>query len=101
MGTLRFDHVGITVADLDLVTDFFTGLGWEVEGRMFVEGEFLDVDTLTAQPFPLQTLVDEGFRATRIATGDSISAAISQEGELRVWGSFRVSDLRHTPVDSD
>jgi catechol 2,3-dioxygenase-like lactoylglutathione lyase family enzyme len=38
----RFDHVGITVADLDSVTAFFVGLGLEVEGRMFVEGEFLD-----------------------------------------------------------
>jgi catechol 2,3-dioxygenase-like lactoylglutathione lyase family enzyme len=38
----RFDHVGITVADLDTVTSFFVGLGLEVEGRMFVEGEFLD-----------------------------------------------------------
>jgi catechol 2,3-dioxygenase-like lactoylglutathione lyase family enzyme len=40
---LRFDHVGITVTDLDTVTAFFVGLGLEVEGtRMFVEGEFLD-----------------------------------------------------------
>ncbi len=39
----RFDHVGITVADLDTVTTFFVGLGLEVEGgRMFVEGDFLD-----------------------------------------------------------
>jgi catechol 2,3-dioxygenase-like lactoylglutathione lyase family enzyme len=39
----RFDHVGITVADLDTVTAFFVGLGLEVEGtRMFVEGEFLN-----------------------------------------------------------
>ena len=38
----RFDHVGITVADLDLVTAFFVGLGLETEGRGFVEGEFLD-----------------------------------------------------------
>jgi catechol 2,3-dioxygenase-like lactoylglutathione lyase family enzyme len=38
----RFDHVGITVADLDTVTRFFTSLGLKVEGRMFVEGEFLD-----------------------------------------------------------
>src|SRR6476620_5648799 len=39
----RFDHVGITVADLDMVTAFFVGLGLEVEGTpMFVEGEFLD-----------------------------------------------------------
>jgi len=38
----RFDHIGITVSDLDAVTAFFVGLGLEVEGRMFVEGEFLD-----------------------------------------------------------
>src|SRR3977135_3287333 len=39
----RFDHVGITVADLNTVTLFFVGLGLEVEGtRMFVVGEFLD-----------------------------------------------------------
>lgn len=38
----RFDHVGITVADLDLVTDFFVKLGLEVEGRQPIEGEFLD-----------------------------------------------------------
>ena len=38
----RFDHVGITVADLDSVTAFFVGLGLEVEGRTFMEGAFLD-----------------------------------------------------------
>jgi catechol 2,3-dioxygenase-like lactoylglutathione lyase family enzyme len=38
----RFDHVGITVADLDAVTAFFVGLGLEVEGRTFVEGEFIE-----------------------------------------------------------
>ncbi len=39
----RFDHVGITVADLDRVRASFVELGFEVEGgRMFVEGEFLD-----------------------------------------------------------
>jgi len=38
----RFDHVGITVADLDAVTAFFVGLGLEVEGRTFIEGEFVD-----------------------------------------------------------
>ena len=38
----RFDHVGITVADLDAATAFFVALGLEVEGRTFVEGEFLD-----------------------------------------------------------
>ncbi len=38
----HFDHVGITVDDLDSATAFFVGLGLEVEGRTFVEGEFLD-----------------------------------------------------------
>ena len=38
----RFDHIGITVTDLDLVTAFFVGLGFEIEGRTFLEGEFLD-----------------------------------------------------------
>ena len=37
-----FDHVGVTVADLDAATAFFVGLGLEVEGRTFVEGEFID-----------------------------------------------------------
>ena len=38
----RFDHVGITVADLDAATAFFVALGHEVEGRTYVEGEFLE-----------------------------------------------------------
>ena len=39
----RFDHVGITVADLDTATMFFVGLGLEVEvPRMLMEGDFLD-----------------------------------------------------------
>ena len=38
----HFDHVGITVRDLDTVTAFFVGLGFEAEGRAVLEGEFLD-----------------------------------------------------------
>jgi catechol 2,3-dioxygenase-like lactoylglutathione lyase family enzyme len=41
-GIRRFDHVGITVADLDTVAAFFVGLGFEIEGRMAMEGEFVD-----------------------------------------------------------
>ncbi|MDQ6895183.1 MAG: VOC family protein [Actinomycetota bacterium] len=42
-GIRRFDHVGITVADLDTVLGFFLQLGFELEGeRAFIEGEFLD-----------------------------------------------------------
>lgn len=41
----RFDHVGVTVADLGAVTEFFVKLGLEIEGRGFVEGEFVDTVT--------------------------------------------------------
>ena len=39
----HFDHVGLTVSDLDAALDFFASLGFELEGRMFMEGEFVDV----------------------------------------------------------
>lgn len=43
MSTIRrFDHVGITVSDLAAATAFFVRLGFEVEGRMLMEGEFVD-----------------------------------------------------------
>ena len=38
----RFDHVGVTVADLDAAIAFFVALGLEVDGRTFVEDEFID-----------------------------------------------------------
>ena len=38
----RFDHVGITVSDLDSATAFFVSLGLEVEGTGSVEGEFVE-----------------------------------------------------------
>ena len=49
MGHLpNFDHVGVTVADLTTATEFFVGIGLEVEGTTFVEGEF--IDTVTGIP---------------------------------------------------
>ncbi|KAI0061151.1 RCC1/BLIP-II [Artomyces pyxidatus] len=55
-------------------------------------GKFKNVDILTSIPHPLQSLIDDKFRAVKIAAGDSISAAISTEGQLRVWGSFRANE---------
>ncbi|KAI0035809.1 RCC1/BLIP-II [Vararia minispora EC-137] len=54
--------------------------------------KFLNSDILSTIPHPLQSLVDEGFKAVKVAAGDSISAAISVTGELRVWGSFRANE---------
>ena len=39
----------------------------------------------------VQTLVDENFRAVDISAGDSVSVALGHDGDLRAWGSFRVS----------
>lgn len=61
------------------------------------EGTFLDVDELTSVPHPITSLQEEKFRAVKVIAGDSISAAISLEGELRVWGSFRVRE--NLPLD--
>ena len=61
--------------------------------------QFMNADLLTTIPHPLQNHVDDGFRALEIAAGDSISAAIGTEGELRVWGSFRVSDITLSHYD--
>jgi catechol 2,3-dioxygenase-like lactoylglutathione lyase family enzyme len=38
----RFDHVGITIDDIETATEFFVRLGLEIDGRTFVEGEFVD-----------------------------------------------------------
>jgi regulator of chromosome condensation len=57
-------------------------------------GAFLDVDELTSYPHPIQSLVDENFRATQVVAGDSICAAVNNKGDLRVWGTFRVCRQR-------
>lgn len=43
-----FDHVGVTVTDLERATAFFVGLGLEVEGRAVVDGPF--IETVCAIP---------------------------------------------------
>ncbi|KAI0780458.1 regulator of chromosome condensation 1/beta-lactamase-inhibitor protein II [Trametes elegans] len=40
------------------------------------------------KPVPIHSLIEEEFRAVKIIAGDSFSAAISDEGELRAWGAF-------------
>ncbi|KAJ7780968.1 regulator of chromosome condensation 1/beta-lactamase-inhibitor protein II [Mycena metata] len=48
--------------------------------------------TLTNVPHPLESLVEEKFRAVQVATGDSICVALDNRGEIRVWGSFRANE---------
>ncbi|KAF8318024.1 RCC1/BLIP-II [Clavulina sp. PMI_390] len=52
----------------------------------------LDPEILETAPTVIPTLLDEEFRAVKVAAGDSVSVALGIKGELRVWGSFRSSD---------
>ncbi len=97
----RFDHVGITVADLDKATAFFVGLGLELEGRTFLEGEF--VDTVIGVPGTRAEIVvlrppggGTGLELSRFVRPDAVPgspAAMANELGLRNV-TFEVDDLR-------
>ena len=54
-------------------------------------GRFLPNDEFESWPFVVEELKKEGFRAVKVAAGDSVSVAVSDKGDVRAWGSFRVS----------
>jgi catechol 2,3-dioxygenase-like lactoylglutathione lyase family enzyme len=97
----RFDHVGITVADLDTATAFFVGLGLQVEGRMFMEGEF--VDTVIGIPDSRSQIVmlrpPDGGTGLELSSFDrperqpGSPAAMSTEPGLRN-GAFEINTCR-------
>lgn len=97
----RFDHIGITVADLAAATAFFVGLGLEVEGTGTVEGEF--VETVCAIPgarceIAMLRPPDGGCRLelSSFTTPDHVPGsptAMANELGLRNV-SFEVGDLR-------
>ncbi|KAK1225983.1 hypothetical protein PQX77_000684 [Marasmius sp. AFHP31] len=43
-------------------------------------------------PQVVEALRKDGFRAVKISAGSTVSAAISDEGELRVWGTFKAAE---------
>ena len=59
-----------------------------VLGRVTENVEGQDSDELESQPMLVEGLED--FKAVRIAAGDGVSMAISDKGEVRSWGCFRV-----------
>ena len=97
----RFDHVGITVADLESATAFFVGLGLEVEGRGSVAGVF--VETVCGIPGARCEIVmlrppDGGARLelSSFVTPDHVTgspAPMANEVGLRNV-SFEVGDLQ-------
>ena len=101
----RFDHVGITVADLDAATAFFVGLGLEeVDGsRMAIEGDFLDTvigipdsrtEIVMLQPPDGGTLLELS-RFVRPGHQPGSPAAMATELGLRNI-AFEVDDLEAT-----
>lgn len=51
----------------------------------------VDSDELEYVPMKITELPEE-FRTVRVSAADSASLALSENGEVRVWGSFRVGD---------
>ena len=97
----QFDHVGITVSDLDAATAFFTTLGLEVEGRTFVEGEFLDtvsgipdsrVEVVMLRPVGGGTAIELAAYVRPAHTTGSPTAMANELGLRNVC--FEVSGLR-------
>lgn len=56
------------------------------------KGGFLPADEFETWPLVVESLKKEDFRPVKIAASDSVSVAIDDEGGLRAWGSFRVSN---------
>lgn len=54
-------------------------------------GAVIPNEDLETYPYIIEALAKEGFRAVQVAAGDSISVAVDAEGDIRAWGSFRVS----------
>ncbi|KAG8861728.1 hypothetical protein FRB96_002686 [Tulasnella sp. 330] len=55
-------------------------------------GENIDADVFESSPGQITDLIEANFRAVYVAASDSIGLALSDKGELRIWGSFRSSE---------
>jgi catechol 2,3-dioxygenase-like lactoylglutathione lyase family enzyme len=96
----RFDHVGITVADLDSATAFFVGLGLQVEGTGSVQGEFVEtvcgIPGAHCQIAMLRAPDGGGLELSSFVTPDHVPGsptAMANELGLRNV-SFEVGDLQ-------
>ena len=96
----RFDHIGITVTDLDAAAAFFTALGLEVEGRSFVEGEFIDtvIGIRNARTEILMLTSPDGGTKVELSSfvrPDPVVPPIAQANEIGLRSvAFEVDDLQ-------
>jgi catechol 2,3-dioxygenase-like lactoylglutathione lyase family enzyme len=96
----RFDHVGLTVSDLEPATAFFVALGFEVEGTTAVQGRF--VETVCGIPgahceIAMLRPPGEGCRlelSSFVAPGHEPGSPAAMPNELGLRNvSFEVADL--------
>lgn len=66
-----------------------SALGRPTEGVVDAEGKPMDMEELAATPHVIEALREQGFRAVAVEAGDCIGVALSDKGELRIWGTFR------------
>jgi alpha-tubulin suppressor-like RCC1 family protein len=65
-------------------------LGRQTKGVKDGKGDPVDADELSYTPHVVEGLVQQNFRAVQAVGGDSIGAVLSERGQLRIWGSFKV-----------
>src|SRR4051794_16341793 len=102
MAVRRMDHVGIVVEDLDAAIAFFTELGLEQQGRMPVDGSWVDrvvgLDGVSVEIAMMRTpdgksrLELTKFLAPAVMTGDPYPAPANTLGLRRIM--FAVDDIR-------
>ncbi|CAG7849420.1 Guanine nucleotide exchange factor SRM1 AltName: Full=Pheromone response pathway component SRM1; AltName: Full=Pre-mRNA-processing protein 20; AltName: Full=Regulator of chromosome condensation; AltName: Full=Suppressor of receptor mutations 1; AltName: Full=mRNA transport protein 1 [Serendipita indica DSM 11827] len=66
-----------------------SALGRQTEGVKDADGNPVDQEELSATPHVIDALVEQKFRAVVVVAGDCTGAALSDKGELRIWGTFR------------
>jgi catechol 2,3-dioxygenase-like lactoylglutathione lyase family enzyme len=95
-----FDHVGITVSDLDAAAAFFTALGLEIEGRSFVEGEFIDtvIGIPNSRTEILMLRTPDGATKVELSSfvrPDMVVPEVAQANEIGLRSvAFEVEDLQ-------
>lgn len=102
MGVRRMDHVGVVVDDLDAAIAFFNELGLETQGRMAVDGSWVDrvvglegVEVEIAMmrtPDKLSRLELTKFLTPATVSGDPYPAPANTLGLRRIM--FAVDDIR-------
>jgi len=95
MHTLLIDERG-TVRSCGVNDDAALGRATEKVPNPAQEGSYLDEGELESYPHPVQALQENSFRVVKVAAGDCISAAVSSDGELYIWGTFKVCNTRQS-----